>query len=184
MLPVRLILLFLAFALSACTAMSVAPVPVSPDVDEIEQMLARLYQTFSFEPGTEADWDGMRELFAEGASFAAPIRSDQAVKLTDTEAFIADFARWIRTSEVGRTGLHERILSTRIDVFGNIAHAYVTFEGIVPGEEQRQSLGLDSLQLVLDRGQWKLASFTSQYTSAALPLPGRFNSHATPSSGA
>jgi hypothetical protein len=34
--------------------------------------------------------------------------------------------------------------------------------------------GVDSLQLVLDRGEWKLASFTTQYSTDDAPLPSRW----------
>jgi hypothetical protein len=140
----------------------------------IEALVTSLYEAFCFDPGGQADWKKMEALFAKGASFVAPIQQGRAVRIVDTAGFIDDFKGWIAGSEVGRTGLHERVLRTRIERFANIAHVYVTFEGFVPGEERAQTLGVDSLQLVLDRGQWKVASFTSQYTNAELPLPELF----------
>ena len=73
-----------------------------------------------------------------------------------------------------RTGLHERILRIRADVYGSIAHAYVSFEGYVPGEEQARTRGLDSLQFVRDGPRWLLISFTTQYERLRLPMPARF----------
>jgi len=75
---------------------------------------------------------------------------------------------------VRSTGLHERILNARVDVFGGVAHAFVAFEGFVPGTGEFRSRGLDSIQLLRDRGRWRVVSFTTQYASDASPLPARF----------
>ena len=138
----------------------------------IEAMLSDLYESFCFDAGGEADWASMRGHFAEDASFVS-IRKGVA-SATGADTFIADFRRWINTSQEGRTGLHERIVRTRIDSYGDIGHAYVTFEGFVPGSEEAQTLGLDSIQLVRDRGEWKLSSFASQFSNEQLPMPTRF----------
>ena len=66
------------------------------------------------------------------------------------------------------------MLTVRVEFYGGIAHAWVAFEGFLPASGELQTRGLDSLQLVLDKGQWKLASFTTQYASKQAPLPERF----------
>lgn len=66
------------------------------------------------------------------------------------------------------------MLGTRIDLFGVIAHAWVAFEGHAPGESAARTRGLDSIQLVLDRDRWRVASFTTQYETAGRKLPRRF----------
>ncbi len=173
--------LWLASAGCAARQPLVPPIGQSPCGSQTEQVqpeidafLEELYRSFCFDPGAEADWEAMERLFVSGASFVSPIRPSEAVQVQDAKGFLADFRRWIQTSEVGRTGLHERIVRTRIERFGSIAHAYVTFEGFVPTDGIVQTLGLDSLQLVLDRGTWKLSSFSSQYASANEPLPAQF----------
>jgi hypothetical protein len=146
----------------------------NPQTEAIESFVRDLYRAFCFDPNEEADWEGMRALFHDEACFASPIRVGSPVKVQGIEGFLKDFRDWVQNSEVGRTGLHERILSTRVDCFANIAHVYVTFEGVVPGELEAQTLGVDSLQLVLEEGRWQLVSFTSQYVSDAVPLPPQF----------
>jgi hypothetical protein len=144
------------------------------EVAELEWLIEKLYGTFSFDAGAQPDWVGMESLFAQGANLVAPIRDGGEAEVTGAAVFLASFKEWIESSPVGKTGLHERVLDTRIDVFQNIAHAYVTFEGFVPGEECAQTLGLDSLQLVRDQGEWKLVSFSTQYSGSNLPMPQRF----------
>lgn len=140
----------------------------------IERALERLYEAFDFGPGGEADWDAMRALFAPGATFYAPIAPGAEPVGVDAERFVADFQAWSRSSPDVRDGLHERILSTRIERCGNVAHAWVTFTGFVPGSGEVRTRGVDSIQLVRSGAQWQLASFTSHFESEREPLPARF----------
>ena len=148
-----------------------------PGVDElaaIEAMVEALYEAFDFDAGGEADWDGMRALFAEGASFASPATPDRPARSVDAESFLADFQAWVADSEEGRTGFYERITHLEIEVYGGIAQVLVTFEGYVPPDGPALTLGLDALQLVKDEGEWRLAAFATQYASESLPMPARF----------
>ena len=170
------VLLGLLSSASGCNAPGdpVESSPGSAEVRAIESMLDELYTSFCFDAGGEADWTRMRALIAPGATFVSPIPDGGSAAGVDVERFVADFRDWCRTGAYRETGLHERITHARIDRFGNVAHAYVTFEGFVPGEDEPRTLGLDSIQLVRDAGDWKLISFTSQYTSEARTMPERF----------
>ncbi len=141
---------------------------------EIESLLDDLYVAFCFDAEEQPGWAGMRALFAEGAAFASPISAGGPAKVQDTEAFLSDFYTWATHSAESRTGFHERILQTRIEVFENIAYASVTFEGFVPGEGEARTLGVDSIQLVRDKGTWKLMSFATQYAGPGVSVPPRY----------
>lgn len=178
--------LALSIALTAsCKTTASAPPPSADELRGVRATLDELYIAFCFEPGGEADWDGMRALFCEGAAFVAPIAPGATPVAVDSEQFLADFQDWVRGSRIGRTGFHERITHARIELFGTVAHAWVTFDGFVPpsgfeaagGAEaaaRQNTRGLDSLQLVLDGDRWLVASFTSHYASAGEPMPARF----------
>jgi hypothetical protein len=141
---------------------------------DVAAALDELYRAFCFDPGGEPDWEGMRTLFADGAVFVAPISAGREVQAVGVDEFFADFRAYAASEPVVRTGLHERIVHRRIDLFGNVAHAFVTFEGFVPGERAARTRGLDSLQWVRDRERWRLVSFTTQYETDGLPMPRRF----------
>lgn len=140
----------------------------------IQRTVMQLYRAFDFAPDQEPDWQGMTELFMEGASFVAPLTPGQAPAGVSGEDFVASFAEWVRTGEYRRSGLHERVVSVRIDAYGAIGHAWVTFEGYLPETGEKRTLGLDSLQLVRDGTLWKVASFSTQYATDDQPLPARF----------
>ena len=168
--------LAVALVLGACRS-PVRPADVGQGPDglrEVHATIEALYLAFCFDAGGEPDWEAMRALFVEGAAFVPPIAPGATPAAGDADAFLSDFARWIETSDVGTTGLHERILRVRVDRFGHIAHAWVAFEGHLPGEADARTRGLDSIQLVLDGERWKVASFTSQYEGRGLLLPTRF----------
>lgn len=177
-------LLALAVLLGGCraapadTRSSDVVEPERSDHDEsaraIELTLEQLYAAFDFGPDGEADWDGMRALFAPGAVFYAPIGPSGSAQGVDAERFLADFQAWSRESPDVRDGLHERIDATRVEHLGAIAHAWVTFTGFVPGSGEERTQGVDSIQLVRVGETWKLASFTSHFASEEAPLPARF----------
>jgi len=140
----------------------------------LDSTLARLYRTFSFEKGRAPDWAAMRSLFLDGATIVDPVRDGTVPHAISVESFIGNFRDDVQRAPKFREGFGERILVTRVDNFGHVAHAFVTFEGFVPGKHSAESRGVDSIQLILVDGIWKIASFTTQYEKKELPLPGRF----------
>ena len=68
------LLLALAPLAAGCVAVGAHPVPPPPDAARtVEGAIDALYDAFGWDAGGEADWDGMRDLFADGAVFVAPI---------------------------------------------------------------------------------------------------------------
>ena len=153
-------------ALPACRTTEAAGPPAG-DVARVRATLDDLYDAFCFDAGQGADWDGMRMMFAEGAAFVAP-GSTAAV---GTEEFLLDFRAYTNTAS---EGLHERIEHARIEVYGQIAHAWVAFDGFEPVSGELRSRGLDSIQFVRDGEDWLVASFTTQYGGPGESLPERF----------
>ncbi len=162
----------LALVLVGCRA-APAGGPPPAETRAIQETLDALYVAFCFDAGGEADWDAMRALFAEGAAFVAPFGEDETPRAVGEERFVEDFREFIRGSPLRETGFHERITHARVDVFGGVAHAYVVFEGFVPGEPASRR-GLDSIQLVRAGERWLVASFTTQYEGEGNALPERF----------
>lgn len=155
------------------TADPVATV-ASADERALRELIAELYAAFSYDPGAEPDWDAQRALFLPGACFVAPIAPGRSPRASDATGFLQDFQEALSSSRIGQCGFHERITHARIDVCGDIAHAFVVFDGFVPhggveaagGERAAAALatrGLDSLLLVRDGRRWLVAAFATQY---------------------
>lgn len=163
----------IAFALTLGACVSPPPPPAS-DVAAVRSSIDELYRAFGFAPRSEPDWRAMSELFVDGAVFVAPFEPGQTPRAAAEREFFEDFRRFVASDSVRESGLHERILTARIDLYGVVAHAYVSFEGFEPLTGHARTRGLDSIQLLLDRGRWRVVSFTTQYASPAAPLPKRF----------
>ena len=91
-----------------------------------------------------ASWAAMRSRFVPGAAFVDPVQPPTAPRAIDLETFVAQFRQWVEGTPKGRAGFRERIVVARIDAFGHIAHAYVTFEGFAPGQAVAER-GVDSI---------------------------------------
>lgn len=171
----RLAALTLFSTLSACATMQNGPAAVQPPADEVavSATLDALYRAFCFDANAEPDWDTQRGLFAEGAAFAAPFEAGDTPRAVNAEQFITDFQNYVQTSRRGETGYHESIVHAQIQVFGTIAHAFVVFDGFIPGDAP-DSRGVDSIQLVRGPDGWLVASFTTQYESADTQVPRHF----------
>jgi len=173
------------------TSVVVAPVqalaPATSAADilaerDIRRTLDTLYAAFSFNAGAEPDWATQRAVFLPGAAFVDPVTPGTAPRAIGADEFLANFRRWVITDSTLRGGFRERIVTLRIDHFGHVAHAYVTFEGFVPqpgvSTPPARTRGVDSVQLVRDdHGRWRVASFTTQYEGPGAPLPARFGGH-------
>lgn len=144
------------------------------EVRAVEARLEALYRSFCFDPNGEPDWSAMRELFVDGAAFVAPFAPGEIPRAVGIEPFLADFRAFVASDSVRETGLHELIVRSRVEWYGVIAHAFVAFEGVEPRTGKVRTRGLDSVQLLLDRGQWRVVSFTTQYAAPRATLPERF----------
>lgn len=159
---------------AGCQSTPAESAPAQADVSAVQSTLDKLYAAFCFEARGSADWDTIRDLCADGAVFVAPISAKKTPRAVGIDEFLRDYHAYVASEAVRNTGLHERIVHTRIDLYGSIAHAYVAFEGFVPGLGTVMTRGLDSLQLVKVGGEWRVVSFTTQYASTLTPLPARF----------
>ena len=142
--------------------------------DELQGVLVELYDAFGFESGQEPDWAAQRRLALEGAAFVPSLRPGRVPVATGIEPFFADFRAFVQSEPWASTGFKERIVGVQIERFGALAHAFVAFEGYVPGEDEATTRGLDSLQLVHDGSGWKVTAFATQFERDDLALPERF----------
>lgn len=167
--------LALACALPSCaTTAATPPGPPADDVAAIRATIDELYAAFCFDAGREPDWETQRRIYLEGAAFVPPIREDRTTAADNTAQFLADFQGLVSGERFSSTGFHERIIGLRIDAFGGVAHAFVAFEGFLPGDGETLIRGLDSIQLVKSGREWRLVSFTTQYERDGAELPLRF----------
>ncbi len=152
-----------------------APSGVEDQLRGINATLDALYESVSFGPGGECDWERIETLMMEGVVFVQPPARGAERKVMDLDGFFADFRSFIANSSVKETGFQEQITSRRTDLFGDVAHSYVIFEVRTdPDSPSPISRGLDSIQLIKMGERWVVSSITTAFERPGRPMPQRF----------
>jgi hypothetical protein len=126
-------------------------VMASDDISAIRTVLARQFRALQWEPGRPADWKAFRATFFPDTTFIPAARPAQRKTV---EEFI-DRMRKLEADGKLKT-LHETMLGTTINVFGNVAVALGACEMLENGEEVTRDVG--AFLFVKDGGEWKIAA--------------------------
>ena len=137
------------------------------DAADIEATLAKVYASISGPAGQERDWDAMRALFTPDARLTA---------ITPNGLNGGTVDDYIERSGAFLTerGFTESALVNRIEIYGDLAHAWSSYAGTwTDAEGAEQSVrGINSFQLVRqDDGRWLVQSIFWQAETPDNPLP-------------
>lgn len=162
-----------AAAPSAAATTPAAPPAARPaDVASVDAIIAALYDVISGPPGQARDWDRMRSLFYPGARMV-PVVARREGGFTAVPLTPDDYVR--RSGEtLTRFGFTERELARRTQRFGNVVHAWSSYEGrfTAPGAPMAGPLrGINSIQLTSDGTRWWVLSITWEAERAGLTIP-------------
>jgi hypothetical protein len=157
--------------------MSDEPPPANPaDVDSLDAIVTALYDSVSFEHGTQPNWERFRSLFGPSAlmvrvdprltAMPAREREEPAVRVSSIEEYVASTTAAIDSGTL--SAFRERELTRRTEVFGDLAAVFSTYERSV-GEEVRR--GINSIQLAKDGERWWVISisWTDEIEHGSLP---------------
>ena len=152
--------------------------PTSPtanpaDVASPDAILAALYDVISGPAGKKRDWDRFRSLFAPGARMI-PVGPRPAAEGGGLGARVLSPEDYIARSapRLEGDGFFEKEIARRTERFGNILHAFSTYEGRRAASDEKPSLrGINSIQLYSDGSRWWILTVLWQPESPANPLP-------------
>lgn len=170
--PIRLAALALLLT-TARPAAAQAP----PDYSTVDGVLTELYASVTRAPGAPFAWDRLRAIMLPGG-LLVPQRqmTGGETRMMDVEAFIA----WIDAGwapilgTLQDAGFFERQTNVIVEAYGDVAHAFSTYEK-GPYEPRRvQGRGVNAVQLVRRDGRWYVLSITWDEENAAGPLPERY----------
>jgi hypothetical protein len=143
------------------------------DVSSIDAIIAAAYDGISGPAGSKRDWDRERSLYFPGARLmpvavkAGAADGDLAPQILDIEGFIARVEPFFEKS-----GFYEKEVARRTERFGQIAHAWSTYESRHdPADSEPFMRGINSIQLFHDGRRWWIVSIYWQQESATHPLP-------------
>jgi len=122
---------------------------------QLDDLMCRFYEVISFEEGGTPDWQRMGDLFSEHARITRI--TPEAIDYMDLSTFRNMAEELI---EVGAfTRFYEREVARRADRFGDVMHVASAYETkISPDAVDYLERGVNSLQLVREKGSWKIVS--------------------------
>ena len=122
---------------------------------EISALMTALYETICGPAGQERQWERMRQLFFPGAHMIRTSVDNDG----KPQALVMDVEEYISTTTgfFKDQGFFEWEVARRIDIFGNIAHVFSTYEARHDLDDPMPfKRGINSIQLFYDGQCWQI----------------------------
>jgi hypothetical protein len=146
------------------------------DVSSIDAIIRAAYDVISGPAGRPRDWERERALFFPGARLiptamkAGDNVTKPAPQFLDMEAYIARVEPFFREH-----GFYETEVARRTEQFGQIAHAWSTYESRHNENDPEPFMrGINSFQLFHDGARWWIVNIFWQHESADNKLPAKY----------
>ena len=133
-----------------------------------------VYSTISGDAGSKRDWARFRSLFHKDARLI-PAGKNPQTGVVGARAFTPD--DYISRSEpfFAKEGFYESEKARRVEIFGNIAHVFSTYESRhTPGDKTSFMRGINSFQLLNDGKRWWIITIYWEAESPENPLPKKY----------
>lgn len=144
------------------------------DVFSIDAIITAAYDGISGPAGKKRDWDRERSLYYPGARLIPTAKTGAndslAPQILDIDGFIARVEPYF-----AEHGFFEKEIARRVEQFGQIAHAWSTYESR-HGEDDPEPFmrGINSIQLFYDGNRWWILNIYWQQESARHPVPEKY----------
>jgi hypothetical protein len=142
------------------------------DVSSIDAIIAAVYEVISGPAGKKRDWDRMRSLFVPGARLiptGTRPTGESGARMLTVEDYVTNAGPYLE-----REGFFETEIARKTETFGNIAHAFSTYESRHKMEDQPFARGINSIQLMNDGKRWWIVTIFWQGEDEKNPLPDRY----------
>jgi hypothetical protein len=151
-----------------------APPAANPaDVASIDAIIAAVYDVISGPAGKKRDWDRMRSLFVPGARLipTGPRQTGgYGARVLSVDEYIERSSGFFE-----KEGFFEREAARRTEQFGQIAHAFSTYESRhAPDDAKPFQRGINSIQLMNDGKRWWVVTIFWQGEDEKTPLPEKY----------
>ncbi|MEC3907736.1 hypothetical protein VOI54_11955 [Tamlana sp. 2201CG12-4] len=139
----------------------------------LNSTIKTLYNVISAEKGVKRNWKQFKFLFKPDAKLI-PSGKDKSgvfkVKYISPDDYIKNSDEWMLSN-----GFIEREIKRKVDVFGNIAQVFSTYEAFHSKEDERPFLrGINSIQLLNDGERWWIVNIFWTHESSTNPIPEKY----------
>jgi hypothetical protein len=143
------------------------------DVVSLDSIIAAVYDVISGPAGKKRDWDRMRSLFIPGARLipTGP-RPGGAYgsRVLTLDEYIERSSGFFE-----KKGFYEREVARVTEQFGQIAHAFSTYEARHSRDDSKPfQRGINSIQLMNDGKRWWVVTIFWQGEDERSPLPEKY----------
>ena len=151
-----------------------ARAPRPEDVASADAILKALYASISGDAGEKRDWDRFHSLFHPGARLipSGPRRTGGG-----HAANVITPAQYVERSGamLERDGFHEVEIARTVQQFGNVTHAFSTYESRRTLSDAEPFMrGINSIQLFDDGTRWWVLSIYWQQERPDAPIPAQY----------
>jgi hypothetical protein len=172
------LLAWLVAAIAAPTLLAAERGLAGDDSATAEAAARAIYDAVSAPAGSVPNWDRVRSLFVPEA--VVVLRTSRTTTSVFTlDGFIKDFADFYETPKKygdaplapRAAGFTEKVLASRAQEFGEIAHVAVLYEARIVGLSRPPTRGVDLWLLTRQGERWRIAAVVNEVVSADRPLP-------------
>lgn len=163
--------LLLASGLAFAQASQVRP----EDVTSASAIVQASYAAISSPPGQALNLDRFRSLFLPQAQLVSVSLKDGQVV---THAMTLDEFTGMLTARIGKDGHIEHEIAQRVDLYGNIANVWSSYESRKTPDDPQATRGINSIQLMNDGKRWWISGAEWQHETAETPIPSKYLSGA------
>jgi len=143
------------------------------DVKSIDAIVAATYDVISGPKGQARDWDRFRSLFVpDGRLIPTSAKPDGHADLTPMT--VDQYVARVSNSFLAN-GFFERGISQKVEVYGNIAHVFTTYESRrTPDDPKPFARGINSFQLLKDGDRYWVVTIYWDAERAGNPIPAKY----------
>ncbi len=169
------LLAFLLVLFAIQTAMSQTPKEANPsDVSSVDALMSAVYDVISGDAGKPRDWDRFRTLFYKDARMIPAGKNPQTNIVRATSFTPEDYIKRVEPF-FGKEGFYEREKARQTETYGNIVHAFSTYESFHSLSDKKPfARGINSFQLLNDGKRWWVLTIYWQAETADNPIPKKY----------
>jgi len=148
--------------------------PNPADVSTLDGIMKAIYDVISGDAGKARDWDRFRTLFHKDARLIPSGKNAQtgviAANALTPEQYITRVEPFFAKED-----FHERELARHVDIYGNIAQVFSTYESFHSLSDKNPfARGINSFQLFNDGKRWWIITIYWQAETADNPVPQKY----------
>lgn len=139
------------------------------DVESIDAIIAALYDVISGPAGQERDWNRFRSLFLPGAHLVpSVVTPDGSIRhvVWSPEEYVSRAG-----AQLEEVGFFETEIGRVSEEFGNVAHAFSTYESRIEKDADPFQRGINSIQLFWDGSRWWIVNIAWDQEREDNPIP-------------